>query len=172
MLAFFALYYHIFYAISSWFTIVGFGAYKIVINKGYSARKANLINNISPLPQNNEDFLNLLVSCSSPFNKSLEKNLSDQSCIANTDKPQFLVLGDSHALSFVHSAAINQNLKMAMLYVSAQPPYINYVSYSRFVDKLDDRISSLKLFNSHLNTMLTTYNSISSRLLFVLSHMD
>jgi len=140
--------------------LVGFGAYKIVINKGYSARKANLINNISPLPQNNEDFLNLLVSCSSPFNKSLEKNLSDQSCIANTDKPQFLVLGDSHALSFVHSAAINQDLKMAMLYVSAQPPYINYVSYSRFVDKLDDRISSLKLFNSHLNTMLTTYNSI------------
>lgn len=140
------------------FILVGFGAYKIVINKGYSARKANLMNNMPLLPQNDERFMNLRVLCSSPLN--VGTGLSDIHCIINSDKPQFLIMGDSHALSLAYSTAINHDLDIAMLSLAGQPPYISYISYVKTIQNRDDHIRNLKLFNSYLDAMLTSYNSI------------
>lgn len=142
--------------------LLGLGAFAIVINKGCKFRKANLFSYISLLPGGDESFVNLEVLCSSPINKSLEKypNWNKPFCIVNSDKPKFLVLGDSHAMSFVHSASINNDLDIAMINLNAQPPYINYVVYQEPIFTRDNRIRDLKLLNSSLNIMITTYKSI------------
>jgi peptidoglycan/LPS O-acetylase OafA/YrhL len=142
--------------------IVGFISHIIVRNKGYSDRDANLENYTAPLAQNDQFFINLRVSCASPKQVAKATDPQDPYCVVNSDKPKFLVIGDSHTLSFSHSASINNYLDLAMISLSGQPPSINYVSYVKDnpACKRSDRVKQLKLFNSYLNSMLKSYSSI------------
>jgi hypothetical protein len=123
-------------------------------------RKANIDNTIPPLPQYDEKLLDLGVLCNSPHNKPLDRSVHELYCIRNSSKPKFLILGDSHALSFAYSAAISNSLDLAMIELSSHQASINYISYTQRCHDKARRIQELKSFNEGVNAMLESYSSI------------
>ena len=140
--------------------LIGGAAHTIISNKGYIDRNVNMLDSIPFLPQNDQRLLNLAVSCNSPLDKSLESTYVDPFCLVNSDKPQVLVVGDSHALSFSYSAAIRNSLNIALITLSSQPPYRSYVAYVKSPNNKEERTKYLKLLNMYLDAMLESYSSI------------
>lgn len=141
--------------------LVGSAAHKIVINKGYSKRNINIADSIPLLPEHDNRILELGVLCNSPLDKFSGTTYINPYCIVNSDKPKFLSIGDSHALSFAYSAIVNNDLNMALITSASQPPYKNYVVHTKSLNNnKDERIKNIKLINMHLNVMLESYNSI------------
>ncbi|XVN42679.1 MAG: hypothetical protein RCG15_08930 [Candidatus Rickettsia vulgarisii] len=107
----------------------------IIKNNGYPSRQPNIENSLSLPAKMNENFLKLKINCSSALGKKFSNTLKDSYCMSNSLNPEFLVIGDSHAVSFTHSAGVEKDLDIAMIYLSSQPAFLNYVSYGTSYNK-------------------------------------
>ena len=137
--------------------LVGMFAFLIVINKGYSFRYANLINNMLLVPESDEKFLDLYVSCYPPFKKRSKQDNSSEYCIANSAKPKFLVAGDSHALSFMYA----NNIDYVGAFLGGQPAFLNYFTYQHEIyHSKKARISEFNLYRKSIENLIKNYSSI------------
>jgi peptidoglycan/LPS O-acetylase OafA/YrhL len=138
--------------------LIGLGAHNIVVNEGCPLRKANW-DGMSSLPGDDQNFLGLSIACSAPFGKLEKKELSALNCFSNSSKPRFLVIGDSHALSFSYYAMLSNKLDMAVVELSSHPAFLGYVSYG--VDqKKEQRVKELALYNQSIEGLLHSWHSI------------
>ncbi len=137
-------------------SITGISAYQICRNKGYQGRKADIVG-MPQSPQDTDTLMNLQIDCLSL--KPIEKEFRNLFCTTNSSKPQFAIMGDSHALAFGYGF-ISKDMKAVMVSRAGTIPFMNYINYNPLHRTVDKNLESSPMQIQFFNKIIETYDSL------------
>jgi hypothetical protein len=132
------------FVLSTTLLLIGIFGYQICKHKGYAFRAGSMA--FPWAIHLNEDFLALKIS--DPFWR-----------IANSVKPDFAILGDSHALAFGYGAVLH-NLDMLLIAGGGILPFVNYVAYSPNYIKKNEQLTLHNQQIEYINNTMQLYTSV------------
>lgn len=135
-------------------------AHSIIALNGYHSRKVNSFDQVSPLPQFDQSFLNLRIDCAQPLFalSNAEKHFSDPLCVSNSKTPKFLMLGNSRVLSFSYSAMLFNDIDLAILTMGGNPTFLEHLDPS--TDERHVRLKKINEYRDDIDALLKSYPSI------------
>jgi hypothetical protein len=138
---------------------LGFYGWQINNSRGYPLRQASVVQlGLTSLYSVLEDdtLLTKKNQCDKIFKT---KNIGLFPCIADSQTPKFLVLGDSHSIPFAYAAMIFNQNDTLVLHIGGALPFINYLTYRPLRDNRELVLKTHDDFYSYMS-QATLINSV------------
>lgn len=129
----------ILYFLSCTLILISLTGHLIYRQKGYPQRYAN--SGILPRMDSidNDQYYSVLTSQKIDCKKVLKRFLANKEgykyCKTNSEKPRFIVIGDSHADNFTINALYNNTVDILRLWSPGHLPFVNYINYPRSLNQ-------------------------------------